>query len=146
MNDAEPDTSRSTLDDDDSDHHDESSASMHMPGQYSSFAERCLYVIQSIPTGKVFSYGMVAELAGAPRHAREVGRMLAERLCAGGAPWWRVISASGKISLRPGSGGIRQRKLLEEEGVQFRLSGRVESGSFWVPEQPDEEFFIGWGR
>lgn len=110
-----------------------------------SFAQRVLSVIQRIPPGRTCSYGQVAELAGAARHAREVGRMLANGLASGGAPWHRVINAAGKISIPPECGGNRQRALLESEGVEFEASGRVGNATFWAPSDPDE-FFVGWGR
>jgi methylated-DNA-protein-cysteine methyltransferase-like protein len=34
-------------------------------------------------------------------------------------PWQRVINAAGRISLKPFTGGISQRMLLEKEGVRF---------------------------
>lgn len=88
-------------------------------------------VISHIPLGKVAAYGQVAALAGAPRNARQVGRMLGEGLCYGGAPWHRVLGASGKISLPAAGGGDTQRRLLREEGVAFRESGAVAPGTFW---------------
>ena len=55
-----------------------------------------LTVVQNIPRGRVAAYSQVAALAGAPRNARQVGRILGEGLCYGGAPWHRVLGASGK--------------------------------------------------
>ncbi|MEE8464397.1 MAG: MGMT family protein, partial [Gammaproteobacteria bacterium] len=40
--------------------------------------QRIRDVVARIPHGKVASYGMVADLAGYPRHARFVGRALGE--------------------------------------------------------------------
>jgi methylated-DNA-protein-cysteine methyltransferase-like protein len=34
-------------------------------------------------------------------------------------PWQRVINSQGRISLPLGQGGVRQRQLLEAEGVEF---------------------------
>lgn len=114
-------------------------------GEFTSFASRVLHVVQSIPAGKVCAYGQVAALAGAPRNAREVGRLLKEGLSRPtGAPWFRVLNSSGKISLH-GVNQLRQRTRLEAEGVEFRSSGAVVAGTFWEPEHPDE-FFVGWGR
>lgn len=88
-------------------------------------------VISHIPRGKVAAYGQVAALAGAPRNARQVGRMLGEGLCYGGAPWHRVLGASGRVSLPAAAGGDTQRRLLREEGVLFRENGAVAPGTFW---------------
>ena len=100
------------------------------------FARCVLHVITRIPAGRVAAYGQVAALAGAPRNARQVGRMLAEGLCYGGAPWHRVLGASGRVSLPADAGGDRQRQLLQAEGVVFRESGAVAPGAFWERAEP----------
>lgn len=40
------------------------------------FTERVIHIIQSIPEGKVMTYGGVARAAGSPRGARQVVRIL----------------------------------------------------------------------
>ena len=41
-------------------------------------------------------------------------------------PWQRVINSKGEISIRSrGDGALRQRKLLEKEGIRFDPRGRV---------------------
>jgi methylated-DNA-protein-cysteine methyltransferase-like protein len=77
-------------------------------GSSSGFARRVLQVVLTIPMGKVASYGQVAALAGSPKNARQVGKLLSLELGAGDAiPWQRVINSSGGISLPPMSGGSR---------------------------------------
>ena len=88
---------------------------------------RSIYsVVRRIPRGRVATYGQVAELAGIPRHARQVGYALHALEWASRVPWHRVINARGEISLRkaPGAGSV-QRQLLEREGVVFDAAGRV---------------------
>ena len=46
--------------------------------------------------------------------------------CPEDVPWQRVINAQGKISLRKGTGYLRQRQLLEDEGVMFDQKERVD--------------------
>jgi methylated-DNA-protein-cysteine methyltransferase-like protein len=46
--------------------------------------------------------------------------------CPEGVPWQRVINSQGKVSLRPGGGGIDQRQLLESEGITFDERNRVD--------------------
>ena len=58
------------------------------------------------------------------------------RSCGRGAPWHRVLGSSGKISLPSNGGGDRQRRLLEEEGVEFRESGAVAADTFWSRGEP----------
>lgn len=72
--------------------------------------------IQSIPRGKVSTYGAVARAAGLPGHARQVARVLHRSF---GLPWQRVLGAGGEIKLR-GDHAIEQRLRLEAEGVRFR--------------------------
>ena len=95
-------------------------------------AERVWRVVASIPTGCVATYGQVAELAGLPRGARRVGRVLAALPADSRLPWHRVINAAGSVSL-PGAAGSRQRRLLRAEGVRLR-GGRVDLGRYgWKP-------------
>lgn len=82
----------------------------------------------------VCSYGRIAVLAGAPRGARQVARLLHSSSGKQGLPWHRVINASGGISL-PGDAGLLQQKLLESEGVSFGPTGRVSLADYlWVGE------------
>lgn len=89
--------------------------------------KRIYRVVSRIPRGRVATYGQIAELAGMPRAARQVGYALsALRDDARGVPWHRVLNARGEISLRtePGFEDL-QRVLLEREGVRFDANGRV---------------------
>jgi methylated-DNA-protein-cysteine methyltransferase-like protein len=45
--------------------------------------------------------------------------------CPEDVPWYRVINAQGKISLRSGPGAAAQRQLLEAEGILFDERGRI---------------------
>lgn len=81
--------------------------------------------VEAIPRGKVASYGQVAALAGLPRRARLVGRVLANLPPNSKVPWYRVINARGEISLE-GAAAARQRRLLVREGVSFNERGRID--------------------
>ncbi|WP_150307944.1 MGMT family protein [Planctomonas psychrotolerans] len=59
------------------------------PGEYT---ERVLDVVESIPPGRVMTYGDVAAVFGRPG-ARAVGMVL--RYSGGTVPWWRVIRSGG---------------------------------------------------
>jgi methylated-DNA-protein-cysteine methyltransferase-like protein len=97
-----------------------------MPTQH--WEEICR-VIAAIPRGCVASYGQVAALAGLPRRARLVGRVLAELPPGSELPWQRVVNARGEISTR-GETALRQRRLLEAEGVHFSAAGRIDMRRF----------------
>jgi alkylated DNA nucleotide flippase Atl1 len=60
----------------------------------SDYAARVLDVVETIPAGKVMSYGDVAEYLG-EGGPRQVGRVMA--LWGGGVAWWRVVHADGSL-------------------------------------------------
>lgn len=97
---------------------------------------RIYRVVSCIPRGRVATYGQIAELAGMPRAARQVGYALAAlRDGGGGVPWHRVLNARGEVSVRsePGFEDL-QRVLLEREGVRFNAQGRVAFDRvLWLP-------------
>jgi methylated-DNA-protein-cysteine methyltransferase related protein len=99
--------------------------------------ERFYAVIRRIPQGRVATYGQVAALAGLSRRARMVGHALCSPPEGVEIPWQRVVNAQGKISPRHGIGWEEgyQRHLLEEEGVVFSESGRIDLDHFgWDPD------------
>jgi len=87
-------------------------------------------VVDSIPRGRVATYGQVAAVAGLPRRARWVGRVLSELPDGSKLPWHRVLGAGGRISLPMDGGRREQRRRLIREGVRVTLSGRVELARF----------------
>ena len=95
--------------------------------------------IRRIPRGRVATYGQIAALAGLPRRARMVGQALRSTPDGVEIPWHRVINAQGTISPRGDSIGWTegyQRHLLEEEGVIFSKSGKVDLERFgWDPDR-----------
>ena len=77
------------------------------------FAHRILACVDSIPPGRVMTYGDVAEFVGI-RSARTVGRVLANDH--GTVPWHRVLRADGSL---PEHLYTEQRQRLLAEGVRF---------------------------
>lgn len=92
-------------------------------------------VVARIPRGRVVTYGQVAELAGLPGRAREVGYALAALAADARIPWQRVVNARGEVSPRRDfDGAPRQRLRLEEEGVRFDAAGRIDLARYrWRP-------------
>jgi methylated-DNA-protein-cysteine methyltransferase-like protein len=92
----------------------------------SSYA-RIYATVRRIPKGRVATYGQVAELAGLPRAARQVGYAMAALRPGARVPWQRVVNARGEVSARgePGAEEL-QRLLLEREGVRFDAAGRID--------------------
>ncbi len=83
------------------------------------FSRKVVRIIKAIPEGKVLTYGTIAALAGNPRSARQVSRILHSMSAKHSLPWHRVINARGQISLKTGNGYELQKKLLEIEGITF---------------------------
>ena len=88
---------------------------------------RIYAVVRRIPRGRVSTYGQVAELAGLPGHARQVGYALHALPSGTTLPWHRVINARGEVSCRRVPGPeLSQRILLEREGIRFDARSRVD--------------------
>ena len=87
-----------------------------------SFFERVYKIVAKVPYGRVISYGQIARMLGHPRAARTVGWALS--VCPEALPWQRVVKADGSIA----GGGFAElrRTMLVEEGVKFRVDGRVD--------------------
>ena len=98
-------------------------------------AQMIIAVVVLIPYGHVASYGQVAKLAGLPRHARLVGRVLAQLETDQDVPWHRVINSQGKMSLNKldEHGMNIQEAMLLAEGVAV-IQAKVDLKKFgWQP-------------
>lgn len=92
----------------------------------SSLYDRIYAVVRQIPRGQVATYGQIAAMVG-QCGARTVGFAMASLPAGAGVPWQRVINSQGRVSdRRGGDGSVRQRQLLEDEGVHFDSQGRVD--------------------
>lgn len=80
---------------------------------------RIIAVLIALREGEVTTYGDIAEVAGYPKQARLVGRILSTTDV--DVPWWRVVNASARIV--SGDPDL-QTELLREEDVLVR-EGRV---------------------
>ena len=91
--------------------------------------------IQDIPAGSVANYGQIAQIAGVPRGARQVGYALRHAPKDLELPWHRVITSSGKIAFDPDSEAFKtQRARLGEEGVPV-IKGKVDMRKYrWEPD------------
>jgi methylated-DNA-protein-cysteine methyltransferase-like protein len=111
---------------------------------------RIYAVIESIPAGTVVSYGQVAEIAGIPRGARQVAYALRCLPRGHALPWFRIITASGRLAFPADSEAFkRQRNRLRDEGV-IVTDGRVDMARFrWQPDldellwKPDDSWDEG---
>jgi methylated-DNA-protein-cysteine methyltransferase-like protein len=89
-------------------------------------------IVRQVLPGMVTTYGQIAKMIPPPGlmsqrsydafGPRWVGGAMAK--CPQDVPWQRVINSQGKLSPRPGA--EHQRRLLEEEAVEFTNSGKVD--------------------
>ena len=83
--------------------------------------ERVLARVRATPEGFVRTYGDVSP--GAPRFAGTVLSQTTENV-----PWHRIVRADGSLAK-----GLRQRELLEAEGVPF-VGDRVDMRAARLPD------------
>ncbi|MED4202942.1 MGMT family protein [Neobacillus mesonae] len=99
------------------------------------FTEKVIGIIRSIPAGKVMTYGQIAKLAGSPRAARQVVRILHSMSRAYKLPWHRVVNAKGAIAIQDDESYNEQWMSLEAEGVQVGLHGVIDLKKYlWEPD------------
>lgn len=102
---------------------------------HEEYVERVLTLVESVPPGRVTTYGALATVVGGG--PRQVGSVMARH--AGPVPWWRVVRADG--SLPPSHDG-EARERYREEGTPLRGTGprdlRVDMrAAFWDPADPE---------
>jgi methylated-DNA-protein-cysteine methyltransferase-like protein len=99
------------------------------------YRERVFEIVRRIPSGRVMTYGQLAEILGAGYTARTVGFVMhsADET----VPWQRVINAQGACS----TGRVivppdLQQRMLVSEGVVFNEKGRCDLPRYrWTPEE-----------
>jgi alkylated DNA nucleotide flippase Atl1 len=99
------------------------------------YVEAVLVMVESIPPGRVMSYGAIADHLAARfgrGSARRVGTIMARY--GGAVPWYRVVNGAGRL---PPGHEEQARRRLAEEGVV--LTGpRVRMADYaWSPAGDD---------
>ena len=101
-----------------------------MKDERTEFSKRVIELIQSVPKGKVATYGLIARLAGHPQGSRGVGWLLHSSTHKYKLPWQRIIKSSGRLSFPEHSESFMiQKSKLEAEGV-IVVNGRVDLKKF----------------
>lgn len=98
--------------------------------QLTPFTAEVIRILKEIPSGYVVTYGQVARMAGSPRAARQVVRILHSMSRKYQLPWHRVVNAKGEIAVPDADSRQWQRSLLEKEGIVFTKDGRVDWKQF----------------
>jgi alkylated DNA nucleotide flippase Atl1 len=97
------------------------------------YVEQVLRIVERVPSGRVTTYGLIADAIG---HGgpRQVGAVMAAY--GGPVPWWRVVRADGSL---PDSHGPEARQAYLAEGTALRPSGAVDiRTAVWLPEDNPE--------
>jgi methylated-DNA-[protein]-cysteine S-methyltransferase len=82
------------------------------------FQRRVIHYCRRIPTGKVLSYGQLAQKAGSPGAARAVGQVMRTNRWPLIVPCHRVVGAGGTLGGYSAPEGLAlKRRLLEREGA-----------------------------
>jgi len=92
------------------------------------WVEDVLAIVESIPPGRVTTYGTIAAALG--RYgARRVGNVMA--MHGAGVPWWRVVRADGSL---PPSHDDEAGQHYRAEGTPLKRSGAIDMReAFWEP-------------
>ena len=94
-----------------------------------------LALADSIPPGKVMSYGQIAAHIGRPKNSRLVGKIMSMQDTSGDHPCHRVVNSAGRTV----PGWTEQRGLLEAEGIVFRENGNVDMKRFRYDPSAEQE-------
>lgn len=114
-----------------------SSSHMNDSMQHNTAKQRLWVVLAAIPTGRVCSYGQLAQLAGMGRGARLVGRWLSQLPEDSTLPWHRVLNSQGRLTLPAGSPSAEeQSQRLRAEGVIIH-NRRVNMARYSWPDPPE---------
>ena len=79
---------------------------------------KVLRLIRSIPSGRVSTYGSIAEALDL--NPRRVARVLAHDPAAAEVPWHRVVGSGGRLAILGAAGRRRQAQRLRTEGIEVR--------------------------
>jgi methylated-DNA-protein-cysteine methyltransferase-like protein len=85
-----------------------------------NFRDLVFAAVAKVPSGKVTTYGYIAQIIDHPRAARQVGWMLSTLPSGTAVPWWRIVNGQGYLSIRNDDmkAKVKQAELLTAEGIQ----------------------------
>ena len=104
-----------------------------LPGYH----ERVYEMVRRIPSGRVMTYGQIAEILGEGYTPRTIGFVM--HAADEAVPWHRVINAQGACS----TGRVllpvdKQQRMLEAEGITFNERGRCDLARYrWSADEQD---------
>ena len=95
------------------------------------YVEEVLRLVESIPEGRVMSYGAVADALAdrsGRNSARQIGTIMSRH--GGGVPWHRVVTSAGRL---PPGHEQEARQLLLSEGVPLKGDHVDMARASWQP-------------
>ena len=97
-------------------------------------------IVKEIPSGKVMTYGQIAEILGEGYTPRTIGFVM-HAADTENVPWQRVINSKGGCSTGKMTMPINlQQKMLEDENVVFNEKGVCDLDEYkWFPEDFEPE-------
>jgi methylated-DNA-protein-cysteine methyltransferase-like protein len=99
-----------------------------------NFFQKVYEIVKKIPSGKVTTYGAIAEKLGVRSSARTVGWALNSDKLNGGMPYHRVVNRNGELTgKRHFETANLMRHLLESEGIEFIDDAVDMKKHFWKP-------------
>ncbi len=103
------------------------------------YRERVYELVKLIPSGRVMTYGQIANILGEGYTPRTVGFVM-HGADTENVPWQRVINSQGKCSTGKMTIPVNlQQSMLEQEGVVFDAKGRCDLSRYlWYPEGLEE--------
>ena len=105
-----------------------------------SFTARVIALIGRVPEGKVSTYGRIARMAGNPRGARQVVRILHTCSEKYDLPWHRIINRFGEIPYRASMYDDFQKDILMAEGVEVDDRNRIDLSRYlWLNDNTDRD-------
>ncbi len=101
-----------------------------LEGEPVSVRDEVFAVVRAIPEGRVMTYGQISGCLANRLSPVAVGWML--HRCPDDVPWQRVVNASGGCSTDrlPDTPTGLQRRMLEDEGVEFGAGGTIDLERF----------------
>lgn len=100
------------------------------------YREKVYEIVRRIPTGRVMTYGQIADMLGEGYTPRTVGFVM-HAADEETTPWQRVINSqgacsTGRVILPPD----KQQRMLEAEGISFDARARCDLGRYrWTPDE-----------
>ena len=105
-----------------------------------SYRERVYEIVRQVPSGRVMTYGQIAEILGEGYTPRTVGYVM-HGADTENVPWQRVINSQGACSTGRMTMPVNlQQKMLEDEGVEFSEKGKCDLKQYlWYPDGYETE-------